>query len=49
MGMLWDLAQIVLAVAIVLWLLRFHDRLRVVERQVKSLEGGDENQENGDE
>tara|TARA_B100000809_G_scaffold168732_1_gene166045 strand:+ start:2230 stop:2412 length:183 start_codon:yes stop_codon:yes gene_type:complete len=49
MGMLWDLAQIVLAAAIVLWLLRFHDRLRTVERQLKSLEGGDGNQENGDE
>ena len=52
MGMLWDLAQIVLAVAIVLWLLRFHDRLRTVERQLKSLESGcatDGKQEIGDE
>ena len=44
-----DLVQVALAVAIVLWLLRFHDRLRVVERQVKSLEGVDGDRENGDE
>ncbi len=49
MGMIWDLVQIALAVAIVLWLLRFHDRLRVIERQVKSLGGVDGDGENGDE
>ncbi len=49
MGMLWDLVQIALAVVIVLWLLRFHDRLRAVERQVKSLGESDDGQENGDE
>ena len=49
MGTLWTLVEIALVVAIVLWLLRFHDRLRVVERQVKSLGGGDDGQENGDE
>lgn len=45
MGMLWDLAQLAFAVAIVLWLLRFHDRLRGVERQLEGLEGGQESED----
>ncbi len=45
MGMLWDLAQLVFAVAIVLWLLRFHDRLRGVERQLESLGEGQESED----
>ncbi len=49
MGMLWDLVQVGLAAAVVLWLLRFHDRLRVVERQLESLEQGEDGQESGNE
>ena len=40
MGWLWDLIELALAAAIVLWLFRHHDRLRAVERKVRSLEGG---------
>ena len=43
------LVLVVFAVAIVLWLLRFHDRLRVVERQLESPVDGDGSQESGDE